>query len=128
MERSNRTPDGWTPDHSKAFLLLCAAGVDGFQKDELGSIIPLLQRIGIPQGRATMLAGEAFTHYKAHAEHDSVEDALVMHALEVKRGAAQGELHALMEMLHEVSRIDAGVTEGERLVLSLLEQLWTRDA
>jgi hypothetical protein len=51
-----------------------------------------------------------------------------MHAREVKRGTPESDLHALMDLLHEVSRIDAGVTEGERLVLSLLEQLWTHDA
>jgi hypothetical protein len=128
MDRAPRVPDGWTPDHTKAFLLLCAAGVDGFHRDELGSIVPILQRLGVAQGHATIVASAAFAHYKSHAQADTVEDALVLHALQLKRAVSGAELQSVLGTLHEVSRIDDGVSEGERLVLTLLEQLWTDDA
>lgn len=124
MPGAIRMPDRWTTDHSKAFLLLCAAGVDGFHRDELGSIVPILQRLGVGQGHATVVASEAFSHYKAHAHADTVEDALVLHALELKRRTSHAELKDMLGTLHEVSRIDDEVSEGERLVLTLLEELW----
>jgi hypothetical protein len=128
MAGATGTPDDWSLDHSKAFLLICAAGVDGFHPDELGSIMPILRRMGVPHGQATVIVSEAFSQYKRHAANDTVEDALVLHALQVKRGSSDTDLRAMLDTLHEVSRIDDGVSEGERLVLTLLTELWAQDA
>lgn len=124
MEASVRIPDQWSVHHSTAFLLLCAAGVDGFVREELGAIVPILQRLGVAEDGATAAAREAFEHYRMHAHADTVEDAMVLHAIELKRRLPAPELTHVLEVLHEVSRIDEAVTEGERLVLTLLEELW----
>jgi hypothetical protein len=124
MPVSLPTPDPWTDEHSKAFLLLCAAGVDGFERRELSAIVPLLHRLGVSPTRGMIVATEAFAHYKDHVVRDTVEDALVLYALEVKREAGPADIPGLLAALHEVSWADESVTEGERLVLRLLEQLW----
>jgi hypothetical protein len=127
MPESTRVPEGWTYDHSKAFLLLCAAGVDGFQRAELGSIVPMLQRLGVSQANATIAASEAFAHYKRLADDDTIEDALVVHAITLKRSSSRDQLASLLGTLHDLSGVDDGVSEGEQLVLTLLEQLWQPD-
>jgi hypothetical protein len=124
MEASVRIPDPWSVDHSKAFLLLCAAGVDGFRREELGAVVPILQRLGVTEPDANTAAREAFEHYRVHAHADTVEDALVLHAIELKRRLPEPEVSRMLAVLHEVSRIDENVSEGERLVLTLLEELW----
>jgi hypothetical protein len=90
-------------------------------------VVPGLARLGVPEGECVQVAREAFEHYREHAETDTVEDALVLHAIEVKRRLPAAEVGTMMAMLHEVSRVDAEVTEGERLVLTLLEELWEID-
>jgi len=124
MEASVRIPPHWSVHHSTAFLLLCAAGVDGFRRDELGVVVPGLERLGLREAAAAEAARAAFAHYREHAHADTVEDALVLHAIEVKRRLSGSELAMILELLHEVSRVDAEVSEGEQLVLTLLEELW----
>jgi hypothetical protein len=119
-----RTPAGWTPEHTTAFLLLCAAGVDGFQDAELGRIVPLLERLGMVQAHALLVASEAFDHYRAHMREDTVEDALLAYAISLKRALPAERLPHVLAALHDVSRVDQKITEGEVLVLGLLEEVW----
>jgi uncharacterized tellurite resistance protein B-like protein len=127
MEASVRIPANWSVNHSAAFLLLCAAGVDGFRRDELGTVVPGLQRLGMSEEAATETAREAFEHYREHTQTDTVEDALVLHTIELKRRMPPSERASTLQLLHEVSQIDREVSEGERLVLTLIEQLWHDD-
>jgi uncharacterized tellurite resistance protein B-like protein len=117
-------PDGWTTIHSQAFLLLCAAGVDGFEPLELSAIVPIVRRLGAADGNAPVIASQAYTEYARNVENDTVEDALMLHALELNRTLDIERKRAMMAVLQEVAEVDSRFSEGEQLVLTLLRQIW----
>jgi hypothetical protein len=117
-------PETWSPEHSKAFLFVCAAGVDGFRRNELDAVVPFLERLGTDGAAARTAANDAFAHYHEHVAEDTVEDALVLHALEVKRRMGRADLRVLLSLLGDIALVDEAVSEGEHLVLTLLRELW----
>lgn len=118
-------PADWSTSAAQAFLVIAMAAVDGsFDVQEIDAIRPTLIRLGMSDEDAVAATRAALEHYRITLEEDTLEDALVGCAMQLKEELSKEDLRSLMTSLAATALADAEVHGGEHAFLRTIGTIW----